>query len=193
MWPVVLGLGAGILMAIATTRLMTGLLFEVRALDAATFVSAPLVGGAAIAVGDRACTGLAAPGLSVSFSVAHLAGGWPSRRAWTGGCDCGRALFGWVPQISLRLFLPAWSTEGPCCFLGLAACAGAVERGSSREGDVEPAIQLRLHGRAARHDCVRGSWRTAASAKLMERLVFEEEYRPELLALGLDGTKSGRR
>jgi hypothetical protein len=36
-------------------------------------------------------------------------------------------------------------------------------------------------------------WRTAASAKSMERLVFEEEYPPELLALGLDGTKSGRR
>ena len=34
-------------------------------------------GGAAIAVGDRACTGLAAPGLSVSFSLAHLAGSWP--------------------------------------------------------------------------------------------------------------------
>jgi putative ABC transport system permease protein len=41
----VLGLGAGILMAIATTQLMTGLLFEVRALDAATFVSAPLLLG----------------------------------------------------------------------------------------------------------------------------------------------------
>jgi ABC-type antimicrobial peptide transport system permease subunit len=42
MFPVVLGLGAGILMAAATTRLMTGLLFEVRALDPATFVAAPL-------------------------------------------------------------------------------------------------------------------------------------------------------
>jgi hypothetical protein len=30
-------------------------------------------------------------------------------------------------------------------------------------------------------------WRTAASAKSMERLVFEEAYPPELLALGLDG------
>jgi hypothetical protein len=30
-------------------------------------------------------------------------------------------------------------------------------------------------------------WRTTASAKLMEGLVFEEEYPPELLALGLDG------
>jgi hypothetical protein len=39
----VLGLGAGILMAISTTQLMTGLLFEVRALYAATFVSAPLL------------------------------------------------------------------------------------------------------------------------------------------------------
>jgi hypothetical protein len=32
-------------------------------------------------------------------------------------------------------------------------------------------------------------WRTAASAKSTERLLFEEEYPPELLALGLDGTK----
>jgi len=32
-------------------------------------------------------------------------------------------------------------------------------------------------------------WRTAASAKSTERLVFEQEYPPELLALGLDGTK----
>jgi hypothetical protein len=32
-------------------------------------------------------------------------------------------------------------------------------------------------------------WRTTASAKVTERLVFEEEYPPELLALGLDGTK----
>jgi hypothetical protein len=32
-------------------------------------------------------------------------------------------------------------------------------------------------------------WRTAASAKSTERLVFEEAYPPELLALGLDGTK----
>jgi hypothetical protein len=32
-------------------------------------------------------------------------------------------------------------------------------------------------------------WRTEASAKVTERLVFEEEYPPELLALGLDGTK----
>jgi hypothetical protein len=30
-------------------------------------------------------------------------------------------------------------------------------------------------------------WRTTASAKSTERLVFEEEYPPELLALGLDG------
>ena len=30
-------------------------------------------------------------------------------------------------------------------------------------------------------------WRTAASAKSVEGLVFEEEYPPELLALGLDG------
>src|SRR5713226_1858059 len=153
MWPVVLGLGAGILMAIATTRLMTGLLFEVRALDAATFVSAPLVGGAAIAVGDRACTGLAAPGLSVSFPVAHLAGGWPSRRAWTGGCDCGRALFAWLPQTSLRLFLPAWAAKGLCCFLGFASCAGPAERGSSREGNVEPTVQLPRYGRSSRHGC----------------------------------------
>ncbi len=29
-------------------------------------------------------------------------------------------------------------------------------------------------------------WRTAASTKSTERLVFEEEYPPELLALGLD-------
>jgi hypothetical protein len=39
------------------------------------------------------------------------------------------------------------------CFLGLASCAGAVERGASREGDVEPAVQLPLHGRSARSDC----------------------------------------
>jgi hypothetical protein len=32
-------------------------------------------------------------------------------------------------------------------------------------------------------------WRTAASAKSTERLVFEEAYPAELLALGLDGTK----
>jgi hypothetical protein len=32
-------------------------------------------------------------------------------------------------------------------------------------------------------------WRTAASAKSTERLVFEEAYPPELLALGLDGMK----
>jgi hypothetical protein len=32
-------------------------------------------------------------------------------------------------------------------------------------------------------------WRTATSATSAERLVFEEEYPPELLALGLDGTK----
>jgi hypothetical protein len=32
-------------------------------------------------------------------------------------------------------------------------------------------------------------WRTTASAKSVEGLVFEEEYPPELLALGLDGTK----
>jgi hypothetical protein len=32
-------------------------------------------------------------------------------------------------------------------------------------------------------------WRTAASAKSTVRLVFEEEYPPELLALGLDGAK----
>ena len=50
MWPVVLGLGAGILMATATTRLMTGLLFEVRALDPATFVAAPLFLGIVAAV-----------------------------------------------------------------------------------------------------------------------------------------------
>jgi hypothetical protein len=35
----VVGRRAGILMAIATTRLMTGLLFEVRALNAATFAA----------------------------------------------------------------------------------------------------------------------------------------------------------
>jgi len=62
MWPVVLGLGAGILMAIATTRLMTGLLFEVRGARRSDIRLGRLVGGAAIAVGDRACTGLAAPG-----------------------------------------------------------------------------------------------------------------------------------
>ena len=32
-------------------------------------------------------------------------------------------------------------------------------------------------------------WRSTASAKSAEGLVFEEEYPPELLALGLDGTK----
>jgi hypothetical protein len=32
-------------------------------------------------------------------------------------------------------------------------------------------------------------WRTTASARSAEGLVFEEEYPPELLALGLDGTK----
>jgi len=36
-------------------------------------------------------------------------------------------------------------------------------------------------------------WRTVGSARSAERLVFEEEYPPELLVLGLDGTKSGRR
>jgi len=36
---------------------------------------------------------------------------------------------------------------------------------------------------------VAARWRTTASAKLTERLVFEEEYPPELLALRLDGTK----
>ena len=41
--PVVIGLGAGILTAAAVTRLMTGLLFEVRPLDALTFLSAPLL------------------------------------------------------------------------------------------------------------------------------------------------------
>jgi predicted permease len=50
MWPVVLGLGAGILMATATTRLMTGLLFEVRTLDPATFLAAPLFLGIVAAV-----------------------------------------------------------------------------------------------------------------------------------------------
>jgi predicted permease len=43
MGPVALGLGAGILMAAASTRLMSGLLFEVRALDPVTFVAAPLI------------------------------------------------------------------------------------------------------------------------------------------------------
>jgi putative ABC transport system permease protein len=43
MRPTVLGLAAGVLMAAATTRYMTGLLFEVRALDPATFVAAPLL------------------------------------------------------------------------------------------------------------------------------------------------------
>src|SRR4030095_3586006 len=43
MRPTVLGLAAGVLMAAATTRFMTGLLFEVRALDPATFVAAPLL------------------------------------------------------------------------------------------------------------------------------------------------------
>jgi predicted permease len=50
MWPVLLGLGAGILMAAATTRLMTSLLFEVRALDPATFIAAPLFLGTVAAV-----------------------------------------------------------------------------------------------------------------------------------------------
>jgi hypothetical protein len=36
---------------------------------------------------------------------------------------------------------------------------------------------------------VAARWRTTASAKSTEGLVFEEEYPPELLALGLDGTK----
>jgi putative ABC transport system permease protein len=43
MRPTVFGLAAGVLMAAATTRFMTGLLFEVRALDPATFVAAPLL------------------------------------------------------------------------------------------------------------------------------------------------------
>jgi hypothetical protein len=30
-------------------------------------------------------------------------------------------------------------------------------------------------------------WRTNASAMSVQRLVFEEEYPPEVLALGLDG------
>ena len=36
---------------------------------------------------------------------------------------------------------------------------------------------------------VAAQWRTTAYAKSTDGLVFEEEYRPELLALGLDGTK----
>ncbi len=43
MRPTVLGLAAGVLMAAGTTRFMSGLLFEVRALDPATFVAAPLL------------------------------------------------------------------------------------------------------------------------------------------------------
>jgi len=50
MAPVVLGLGVGILIAAAITRLMTGLLFEVRALDPVTFCAAPLfLAGVALA------------------------------------------------------------------------------------------------------------------------------------------------
>jgi hypothetical protein len=62
-------------------------------------------------------------------------------------------LFAWLPQISFRLFLPAWSIEGSCGFLGLVSGAGAVERGSNGEGTVEPANQLLMHGCAARSDC----------------------------------------
>ncbi|MCU1249036.1 MAG: beta-lactamase, partial [Edaphobacter sp.] len=36
-------------------------------------------------------------------------------------------------------------------------------------------------------------WRTDASAKSAEGLVFEEEYPPDLLALGLDGRQAVRR
>lgn len=43
MRPVVLGLGAGVLTAVGATRLMTSLLFEVRALDPVTFLAAPLL------------------------------------------------------------------------------------------------------------------------------------------------------
>jgi hypothetical protein len=43
MQPVLLGLGAGVLAAIATTRLMTAMLFEVQALDPVTFLAAPLL------------------------------------------------------------------------------------------------------------------------------------------------------
>lgn len=43
MRPVLLGLGSGLLTAVATTRLMTSLLFEVRALDPVTFLAAPLL------------------------------------------------------------------------------------------------------------------------------------------------------
>ena len=43
MRPTVLGLAVGVLMAAATTRFMSGLLFEVRALDPATFIAAPLL------------------------------------------------------------------------------------------------------------------------------------------------------
>ncbi len=50
MWPVVLGLAAGILTATAATRLMTGLLFEVRAIDPATFVAVPTLLGMVAAV-----------------------------------------------------------------------------------------------------------------------------------------------
>jgi putative ABC transport system permease protein len=50
MRPVALGLGAGILLAAAVTRLMTGLLFEVHALDPETFVAAPLILGTVAAL-----------------------------------------------------------------------------------------------------------------------------------------------
>ena len=43
MQPVLFGLGAGVLAALATTRLMTALLFEIRALDPVTFLVAPLL------------------------------------------------------------------------------------------------------------------------------------------------------
>jgi predicted permease len=43
MRPTLLGLVAGVLMAAATTRFMSALLFEVRALDPATFITAPLL------------------------------------------------------------------------------------------------------------------------------------------------------
>jgi peptidoglycan/LPS O-acetylase OafA/YrhL len=118
--------------------------------------------------------------------MAHIAGGWPSPRAWSVGVTIVElCLYDFHKLPFTCSYLPGQSKThvifwGLLLVLAPSSAARVESQMLNRPFGYFCMIALLvLIATVAR-------WRTIASAKSVEELVFEEEYSPELLALGLD-------